>query len=340
VRFLVTSRELPPPPQGKTGWPWTGEIKQFPSQMPDGKDWLKISLITPNYNYGHFLEETIRSILLQGYPNLEYIIIDGGSTDNSVEVIQKYEPWLTYWVSEPDKGQANAINKGLKKCTGEIFNWINSDDYMEPESLEKISIKFKNFDVLAGWVQNFSEEKISKSISSKTIFTNQKLSAVNLIASKTDFHQPGIWLRLDSIEQIGGFDETMDCCFDWDLIVKYVKHFPKVTYIDRVLVNFRLHSNAKTILGDRKFFQENTRTLMNLLQDDSYKELHPYIHRYMKTFVWYAELKKILASTALNRYQKIFRILQEACVEPKIRMSRFTFGAVRRLLLFRSKNFI
>jgi glycosyltransferase involved in cell wall biosynthesis len=329
VKFLVTSRELPPPPQGKAGWPWTGEIKQFPSKMPDGNDWLKISLITPNYNYGHFLEETIRSVLLQGYPNLEYIIIDGGSTDNSVEIIHKYEPWLTYWVSEPDKGQAHAINKGLKKCTGEVFNWINSDDYMEPDSLEKISINLKNFDVLAGCVQNFSEEK-----STKKIFTNKKLSAVDLIASRTDFHQPGIWLRPTLIEQIGGFDETMDCCFDWDLIVKYVNRFPKVAYINRILVNFRLHSNAKTILGSHKIFQENKRTLMNMLQYDSYKELHPYIHRYMKTAVWYAELKKILASTELNRYQKTFRILQQASIEPKIRMSRFTFGAVRRLLLF------
>lgn len=88
----------------------------------------KLSIITPSYNQGEFLEATIKSVLAQGYPNLEYIIIDGGSTDKSVEIIKKYEKYLTYWVSEKDKGQTDAINKGLEKSTGEILGWINSDD--------------------------------------------------------------------------------------------------------------------------------------------------------------------------------------------------------------------
>jgi glycosyltransferase involved in cell wall biosynthesis len=95
--------------------------------------------VTPNYNYGQFLEETIRSVLLQGYPNLEYIIIDGGSTDNSVEIIQKYAPWLTYWVSEKDQGQASAINKGIDLATGKWFNWLNSDDILMPNSLKTLA---------------------------------------------------------------------------------------------------------------------------------------------------------------------------------------------------------
>ena len=93
--------------------------------MPDGSDWPRISIVTPSYNQGQYIEETIRSILLQGYPNLEYIIIDAGSTDQTVEIIKKYEMFLSYWVSESDNGQAHAINKGLSLCTGEIFNWIN-----------------------------------------------------------------------------------------------------------------------------------------------------------------------------------------------------------------------
>ena len=100
--------------------------------MPNGEAWPRISIVTPSFNQGQFIEETIRSILLQGYPNLEYIIIDGGSTDESVEIIKKYEPWLTYWVSEKDRGQAHAINKGLERCTGEILAYINSDDYYYP----------------------------------------------------------------------------------------------------------------------------------------------------------------------------------------------------------------
>src|SRR5580658_2018681 len=88
----------------------------------------KISIITPSYNQGQFLEETMLSVFNQGYPNLEYIVIDGGSTDNSVEIIKKYENRLTYWESQKDRGQTHAINKGFEKSTGEIIAWLNSDD--------------------------------------------------------------------------------------------------------------------------------------------------------------------------------------------------------------------
>ena len=147
-----TLRELPPPPPGKTGWPWTEETQPIPDTMPDGGEWPKISIVTPNYNYGQFIEETIRSVLLQGYPNLEYIVIDGGSTDDSVEIIKKYEPWLSYWVSEKDKGQSNAINKGLKMCTGQIAAYINSDDYYLIGAFNYIGkiFNFKKFDILVG----------------------------------------------------------------------------------------------------------------------------------------------------------------------------------------------
>jgi cellulose synthase/poly-beta-1,6-N-acetylglucosamine synthase-like glycosyltransferase len=106
--------ELPSAPPGKTGWPWTEESTAPPPSMADGKDWERITIVTPSFNQGAFIEETIRSVLLQGYPNLEYIVMDGGSTDNSVQIIKKYSPWLNYWVSEPDGGQSDAINRGLE----------------------------------------------------------------------------------------------------------------------------------------------------------------------------------------------------------------------------------
>jgi glycosyltransferase involved in cell wall biosynthesis len=140
--------ELPPPPLGKTGWPWTEASPSKLEPLPEGSVYPRISIVTPNFNYGSSLEETIRSVLLQGYPNLEYIIIDGGSTDNSVEVIKKYEPWLSYWVSERDRGQGHAINKGFSHCTGEIVNWLCSDDILLPSALQSIAEIFtKNVDV-------------------------------------------------------------------------------------------------------------------------------------------------------------------------------------------------
>src|SRR5271166_5725136 len=125
-----TLAELPPPPSGKTGWPWTVETAQLPDTMPNGHPWPCISIVTPSYNQGEYIEETIRSILLQGYPNVEYIIMDGGSTDGTVDTVQRYKRWLMHWESAPDLGQAHAINKGLQRCTGALFNWINSDDFL------------------------------------------------------------------------------------------------------------------------------------------------------------------------------------------------------------------
>src|SRR5262245_50300660 len=107
--------ELPPPPSGKTGWPWTDETPPLPSTQPDGSPWPRISIVTPSYNQSEFIEETIRSVLLQGYPDLEYIIIDGGSTDQSLDIIRKYARWLAYWISEKDRGQSHAINKGFER---------------------------------------------------------------------------------------------------------------------------------------------------------------------------------------------------------------------------------
>src|SRR6266568_9596943 len=108
-------RELPPAPEGKTGWPWTEET--FPEEADQTSSSAPgISIVTPSYNQAAFLEETIRSVLLQGYSNLEYIVIDGGSTDGTVETLRKYERWLTYWTSERDRGQCHAINKGLERC--------------------------------------------------------------------------------------------------------------------------------------------------------------------------------------------------------------------------------
>ncbi|HVA98160.1 MAG TPA: glycosyltransferase family 2 protein, partial [Bacteroidia bacterium] len=131
---------LPAVAPEKTGWPWLEEtsVCEFNFDI----NYPKITIITPSFNQGDFIEETIRSVLLQNYPNLEYFIMDGGSTDESVDIIKKYEPFITYFESKKDNGQSHAINKGLAKTTGDIVTWLNSDDYYNAGTLFEIANEF------------------------------------------------------------------------------------------------------------------------------------------------------------------------------------------------------
>jgi glycosyltransferase involved in cell wall biosynthesis len=148
----VPSGFEPSPSPGRDGWPWVPSAVA-PAQQPRDLRWPRISIVTPSFNQGRYLEETIRSVLLQAYPNLEYIVIDGASTDGSVKILQKYAPHLAYWISEPDGGCAHALNKGLERASGAIFGFINSDDVYEPGVLFDIARTFlgrPHVDVLSG----------------------------------------------------------------------------------------------------------------------------------------------------------------------------------------------
>jgi glycosyltransferase involved in cell wall biosynthesis len=132
---IPTLTTLPEPLDPGVGWPWLHPPQTTSVERADGTTWPKITIVTPSFNQGQYLEATLRSVILQNYPNLEYIVIDGGSSDNSVEIIKKYEPWISFWQSQPDKGQSDAINQGLKLASGKWFNWLNSDDILQPNAL-------------------------------------------------------------------------------------------------------------------------------------------------------------------------------------------------------------
>lgn len=127
---------LPPPPPGRTGWPWT--VQTAPAGPP-ATSWPKITIVTPSFQQGDFIEETLRSVLLQNYPRLEFIIIDGGSKDQTPAVIERYRPWLSFARIARDRGQSHAINLGFSLASGDIFAWLNSDDFLLPGALRRVA---------------------------------------------------------------------------------------------------------------------------------------------------------------------------------------------------------
>ena len=131
--------ELPIPLETRAGWPWSEESPRVPDLMPDGNPWPKITVVTPLLNQRPFIEETIRSVLLQSYPDIEHIIVDGGSTDGSLELIQKYLPWVRCVVREGE-GQSAAVNRGLRMAKGDLIGWQNSDDFYGPDAFQQAAL--------------------------------------------------------------------------------------------------------------------------------------------------------------------------------------------------------
>lgn len=256
-------KNLPLPPTNKTGFPWTEEtpISIYRKEFT----YPKITIITPSYNQGQFLEETIRSVLLQNYPNLEYIIIDGGSTDNSVEIIKKYEKWIDYWVSEPDRGQAHAINKGLEKATGEIFNWLNSDDTYLENALFFVGATFSDKQLKVAAFQEYlvKDDKILSTTNGTTICNS-------LEATLTQFHldQPCTFFRLEDLLKIGKLREDLHYLFDAEMWIRYLllHGISDIKRINIPIDKFRLHEKSKTVSLNHKFQQERYILLLSLLK--------------------------------------------------------------------------
>lgn len=251
-----TLAELPAPPADKTGWPWTMESQQLPDTTQDGTPWPRVSIVTPSYNQGRFLEESIRSVLLQGYPDLEYIIIDGGSTDESVEIIKKYERWLTYWVSEPDRGQSHAINKGLEKSTGKLFNWHNADDVLTRNSLATTAsamLKFPNVSYAHGYYIVIDNEshvlyEAKCSLWDSMAFVPDIISSVSLLKGGI---QVGCLMRRDLVLEVGKIDENLHYIMDRDLMLRLELTQPPI-YVNFPVVFWREHFEAKTTLWNAK----------------------------------------------------------------------------------------
>lgn len=211
----------------------------------------KISIITPSYNQGQFIEQTILSVIDQDYSNIEYIVIDGGSTDDTMAVVEKYKDRITYCISEPDKGQPNALNKGLRVATGDIIAFINSDDYYEPGVFKRIAESYlEGNDWIVGSVRNFQDGSDESEIVHQVVDGNLD----NWVARKNQNHQPGNFWSRRVFERVGYFDELLHYTFDWEYWIRFsLAGFAPVVLDGKVLAHFRLHETSKTVKQWMKF---------------------------------------------------------------------------------------
>lgn len=241
---------LPSPPPNKTGWPWTQEnSSSIENLASDTYTYPKVTIVTPSYNQADFLEETIRSVLLQGYENLEYIIIDGGSTDNSIDIIRKYETWINYWTSQPDNGQADAINQGFERATGEFIGWINSDDYLYSGAIIKMATELRqnpNISFVYGDVdEGLENNKFRRYGRNSTISEMLK-------TYKVPIPQQGSMWRRNVIEEIGALNVKWQVVLDREFFLRVAMNY-QIAYIPGTLAFFRYHSNSKSISASQKY---------------------------------------------------------------------------------------
>ena len=227
----------------------------------------KISIITPSYNQGKFIEETLLSVLNQNYPNLEYIVIDGGSTDNTLEIIKKYEDRLSYWVSEKDSGQSEAINKGFRKATGDIIGWLNSDDILMPGALHRIAqaLTEGQLDFVNGHTVVIDEE--SNILTSHITLKQKKWYARRGIYY---VNQPAMFWKREILDKVGYLKEDFHTEMDKELLIRIFENNYKIGQLPEYIAGFRLHNQSKSASGSkevRKWFLQDQAKLHDLYTD-------------------------------------------------------------------------
>lgn len=246
--------KLPPVP-GKIGWPWTNEGMDIPGEPTDNSLWPRISVVTPSFNQAHYIEETLRSVLLQGYSNLELIVVDGGSTDGSVDVIKRYADRIAWWVSERDNGQSHAINKGFRRATGEALGWLNSDDLLFPGALAAIGRAFRERPdagmIYGAGAKVGADTRVIKEIPFRPV-------DVRLLHTLFYILQPSCFLSRRALDAVGLLDETQHFAMDWDLALRISRKFPIHAIPDKIGM-LRDYPNTKTRRGSTERWLEIAR---------------------------------------------------------------------------------
>jgi hypothetical protein len=231
---------LPPPPPGRSGWPWTEETSPAIYATAPAQGWPKLSIVCPSFQQGRYLEETIRSVLLQNYPALEFIIMDGGSRDETAGLLERYRPWLTSAESVPDRGQSHALNKGYERATGDLLGWINSDDYYLPGAFAAVAAAWRSAPrsiIFGDWCERTGEEPALATVKEKPAFAFQVAVGGRHLPSHATFwpraaHQP--------------FAEELRFTMDADLFKRLTCAGLRPRHVAQPLAVFRRHPDAKT----------------------------------------------------------------------------------------------
>ncbi|MCC5944977.1 MAG: glycosyltransferase [Bernardetiaceae bacterium] len=295
----------------------------------------KITVVTPSYNQGVFIEQTIRSVLSQNYPNLEYIIIDGGSNDASVDIITKYAQALTYWESKPDRGQSHAINKGFQRATGDIITWLNSDDTFTENALHKVA-------------QYFTQNPEIALLHGKTIIWGKGMEERIDGASPKDlearalgslpFPQPSSFFKRRMFEEFGALSEDLHYGMDYDFFVQILLNYPALR-VDDVFSRYLYHEASKSVTQHARFAKDYAFVFSKILRA-TLPESQPLISQ-MKSLGLYVEGKEAFA---LSRQIDI-SVLERAFCHNLYSQLRFYYSipdskAVYHILKFLKKNYL